>query len=110
MWDLFRVLVILTGLFSAGTLLALYARLGKIVLPRLWMSLLVVSNVLICTVSAWGSFARLGQPGHPRLAIFGVGTLMEFVALVGLYHWYGTPRGHIHMERMKGRYPGGGSC
>lgn len=101
MYDVFRWLVILTGLFAVGTMVALYGRLGRLVLPQFAMSLLVLSNITIILTAVAGAYARLGDKGNPRVVVFGIGTVLEFVSLLMLYRWYGSGAGQAHMAEMQ---------
>lgn len=100
MSDVVRYMTILVCLFNVGVMFALWERTGRLWLPKVWMRMLMASNVVQLTIVALGAYARLGHPMTWRTPILTVGAALELVALVGLYRWYGSKKGREHSERM----------
>lgn len=99
--DLVRWLTIVSATFNVGVLTALYGRLGRLVLPRFAMSVLVASNMVLCIGMAWQAFELLHRPLLFSRIPITLALLAETAALVLLFHWYGTDEGRAHMKRMR---------
>ena len=99
--DLVRWLVILCASFSIGVMAALYIRLDRIILPKVGMALLVASNVIVNVGVIYATYIRLHRHQNFQSPIIAVGTIFEVIALLELYHWYGTAQGREHMRRMQ---------
>ncbi len=110
MADALRWTVILVCAFNVGVMLALYDRVGKAFLPVAPMRTLFTANGLIMVSIALATSTRLGEPmrwqSSPLLA---VASIMELVALLAVYRWYGSVAGIEHIKRMTRKLspPGG---
>lgn len=101
MTDAVRLLTIFMCCANIGVLLALYQRVGRSFLPRLWMRMLMVASVVWLATTATAAYARFGQPLSWRTPFYTLAAALELASFVGLYRWYGTPAGLKHSERMK---------
>lgn len=96
----FRVVVILACFMNVGLMVALFERIGRYFVPRLWMRSLFVADGLIMIGLGVGFYHRLGQPVTLRHGLVAVGAVLQLVAFIGLWVWYGTPAGQEHAARM----------
>ncbi len=106
--DAVRWVVIFGCAGSLGFMIALYDRVGRLIVPRLWTRMLVASNIGFLTILAIGVHAKLGSPTFTwRTTTFGVLVLMQLIAELGLFRWYGGARGREHVRRMTEGRDGG---
>lgn len=98
--DLVRWIIILSCIANLGVTAALFKRVGWLALPKTWMRLLFLANFTWVAATIWIVHHRLGEDASFRHMLLGAASLMEFVALAGLFHWYGTPQGREHAARM----------
>ena len=100
MSDTVRWLTIYACLLDIGVILALYQRVGKAFVPHVFMRLLMIGAVLKLTAILAMSHAQLGQAlmwwGWLLLAA----VLIDLTAFIGLFWFYGTPRGRAHADRV----------
>lgn len=102
--DVVRWVVVAACLFNIGAMGALYERVGKSFLPKLWVRLLLFSNAFSLLVIGLGAYSRLGHPITWRTPLLAVAALLQFVSLLGIHRWYGTVDGRAHSALMlKGR-------
>jgi hypothetical protein len=100
--DLFRWATVFLCLFDVGCLASLYVRVGHLILPKAWMRFLMAGNVLWLLVAACGAASRVGEEMNWRTPAYTVAAILELVGFLGLYHWYGTPRGLAHTAAILG--------
>jgi hypothetical protein len=98
--DTIRWAIIFGCAMNFGFMVALYEKVGKLVVPAIWTRGLVVANIGFFTILALGLHSRLGDPLTWRTPAFGVFVALQLICEVGLYRWYGKAEGREHARRM----------
>lgn len=94
--DIVRWLVIFACYLNVGAMVLLFQRVGRFFVPSTWMRLLAVGNAVVMVAIAVIIGSHLGHAIAWKHALLAVGAVAELVALVGLWHWYGTTTGRAH--------------
>jgi len=101
MWEFLRWVTIFSSCLSIGTLVALYVRVERVILPEFAMTTLIGSNIALNLGVIGVVYSdQVVQLSSWRLLPFLLGSLSEILALVFLYWWYGTEEGKAHSMIM----------
>lgn len=91
--DAFRWFVLTLDLFALGTLLSLWERIGRFILPRAAIRLFLMASVMFLLSIAVEIWDRFGEPFAGRTLFAAVALVLYSMGLVRLYRWFGTEEG-----------------
>lgn len=91
--DVFRWFVLALDCFALGTLLALWERIGRFVLPKSAIRLFLLASVMFLVSIAVEIWDRFGEPFAGRTAFSAVALLLYSAGMIELYRWFGTEEG-----------------
>lgn len=101
MVDILRWITIFVCVFNVGVMLAFYQRVGQLLVPHLQVRLLMLANAISLCGIAVSIHQLLGHSVTFRSVLLGTAAVVQFVALIGIHHWYGTRAGRVYIDCVK---------
>jgi len=98
--DVFRYCVLVLDAFALGTLLAIWDRVGRFVIPKTASRLFFASSIMFLLTFAVEIWARIGQPLRLRTPFAAVTIVLYIAGLISLYRWFGTEPGRRRRHDM----------
>lgn len=96
MADTFRVVVLMLDFVALGTLLAIWERIGRFVIPKNAIRLFLIASIMFLISIAVEIYDRFGQPFHWRTLFAAIALTLYTLGMAELYRWFGTEEGRRH--------------
>lgn len=93
MADAFRWFVLLLDCFAFGTLLMMWERIGRFVIPKSAIRLFLAASIMFLCSFAIEVIYRFGESFKWRTLFSACALALYIAGLIKLYHWFGTEEG-----------------